>query len=202
MERPYAVLHKNLAELESRLHQLSVASLSFKNQTICNDLAGKVDFLKALLAAEMESHANHTPPRHLLHIDERLKALDQVLHDRDDLSGLPEDGFCHVSMCSCTDECFEEEEAEREEEKAEDEDNNVPEPEDFAPLTNENVEGSVAAVRNKRSSARGEDGEMAQHRQLVGRCCRFIIAATAAAAAIGAAVCIYGVEEESFLVPT
>lgn len=194
MERPYAVLHKNLAELESRLRQLSIASLSFENHTICNDLAGKVDFLKALLTAEMESHANHTLPQHLLHIDERLKALDQALHERDDLSGLLEDGLCNVSMCSCTDKCFEEEEAEREEE------NNVPKPEDFAPLTNENVEGSVAAEWNKRSSARGKDGEMA--RRLAGCCCRFIIVVTAAAAAIGVAACFFGMEEESFLVPT
>ncbi|KAJ8470770.1 hypothetical protein OPV22_025113 [Ensete ventricosum] len=201
MERPYAVLHKNLTELESRLHQLSVASSSFKNHNICNDLAGKVDFLKALLAAEMESHANHTLPRHLLHFDERLKALDQALHDRDDLSGLPEDGLCDVSMCSCTNECFEEEE---EEEKAEEEVDNVPETEDFPTLTDENVKGLVAAEQHEGSSARCQDGETAQHHRLAGCCCRFIIIVTAAAtaAAIGVAACFYGAEEESFLVPT
>ncbi|KAG6477865.1 hypothetical protein ZIOFF_061297 [Zingiber officinale] len=193
MERPYAVLHKNLTEIESRLRQLSAANNDgassyspHQHQTVCKDVAAKIDFLKALLAAEMEAHASDTapPPKHIFHLLHRLSAAEHALREREDgLDGLPPDDPHDVSMCSCTHECFDEPqpdtEAGEEEEEEEDVDG-VPEPEDFGPLEDEKAE-SLASPWN---SSVGEDEET-EHGWHFG--CRFDSAAVAlaSAAAIG-----------------
>lgn len=199
MDRPYAVLHKNLAEIESRLRELSAANNDgassysrHQHQTVCKDVAAKIDFLKALLAAEMEAHASDAtpPPKHILHLVQRLSTVEHALRAWEDgLDGLLADDLLDVSMCSCTHECFDEAQQETE---AEDDVDGVPEPEDFGPLEDEKAESSA-----------GEDEEI-EHGWHFG--CQFGSAvAASAAAAIGAlllATKFYGADEEVFLVPT
>ncbi|WOL05653.1 hypothetical protein Cni_G14382 [Canna indica] len=224
MERPYAALHKNLAELESRLRELAVVNPdSFKHQMICDEMAGKIEFVKALLAAEMEIHAN-SPPLHILHLAERLGTVEEELRRWDSFNVSPkDDDLPRAAMCMCTDECFDVDVGEEEEvvvaEEEEDEDYDVPkpereeeddgvevpEPEDFGTVMDENLEYLGQRRSEESNSGSSEAGDTEQSRRTESRC-RFIGAATALAATLAIGIWLatnfHSVEDEFFLVPT
>lgn len=190
MEPLYAALHKNLAELELRLRE---ANPSKRKGT-----ASKIDFLKALLAAEMEAHAGRSPPSHILHLSGRLRTLERALRYWEDFGVPPADGLRDVLACPCTHKCCDAANTETEREEEGGGGGGVPEPEDLGTLAEEKVVGVATEWDN--NNAKGEKKETEHDRRRFR--CRFISAAAAAAVVGVLAMSFYRIDEEEFLVPT
>ena len=118
-----AVLPRKLRELECALRQ---AFASRRNQEtdekieegeieINDEISRRIEFLRNLLCAEMESHQG-SKPTHLFHIAERLALLEDAYQRWLDGGSSPneDDALDNVSTCSCTFSCFNEEEEEHE----------------------------------------------------------------------------------------
>lgn len=191
MQPLHAALHKNLEELESRLREA--------NPSKREDTASKIDFLKVLLATEMEAHAGRALPPHILHLSGRLRTVERALRDWEDSDVPPADGLRDALTCPCTHKCCDaaDPETEREEEGDGGGDGGVPEPEDLGTLVEEKVVG--LATEWDKNSAKGEKKETENDRRRFR--CRFISAAAAVVVGV-LAICFYRVDEEVFLVPT
>ena len=109
-----AVLARKLRELESALRQ---AFASRRNQEmnekieegereINDEISRRIEFLRNLLCAEMESHQG-SKPTHLFHIAERLALLEDAYQRWLDGGSSPneDDALDNVSTCSCTFSC-------------------------------------------------------------------------------------------------
>lgn len=202
MERPFTVLEKKLAELESQLTELLVGSPDDESpdgtaccrQSAFKEARPRIEFLKTLLAAEKECHPCEGPV-HLAHIEERLAAVDGAFRKWVDCVVTPEVDFRELLVCSCTDACFSEEGMEEDDSVRE-------EAECFVPPMSKDVE-----ILELGGGERDERESEKEERKHWGFYCRHLgflsIAAAAAAAAIGHIAMKFGsVEEDVFLVPT
>ncbi|XP_078448112.1 uncharacterized protein LOC144716747 [Wolffia australiana] len=104
------VLTRKLCELERVLGEAVV--FGGEEEGGSGELSRRIDFLRNLLCAEMESHKGEKPA-HLYHVADRLGRLDETYRKWAEGGPYPDPAQSldsASSSCSCTLSCFDEEE--------------------------------------------------------------------------------------------